>query len=108
MSNKVESMSTNIRALPVPRTTEAANEDAAAKAVEAIRLLIRQEIHIIESERNASPEPVNEELTVEEVARIKKVKPRTIYDWIKAEPPKIKFHRTPSGRLRFYRRDVEA
>lgn len=99
-------MSTNLRALPQRPQDEATVEE---KAIEALRLLIRQEIVAIERERaNAAPQPESkQELTVEEVARLKRVKPRTIYEWIKADPPRLKFHRTPSGRIRFYRRDVE-
>ena len=44
-------------------------------------------------------------LTVRDVARIKGVKPRTVYDWVREE--RIPYHRTPGGHIRFYRRHVE-
>jgi excisionase family DNA binding protein len=99
-------MSTNIRALPTRRIDPQDEQGAAEKAVEAIRLLIRQELISIERER-AQPEPEDrKELTVEQVAEIKNVKPRTVYDWVREG--KVKCHRTAGGRLRFFRRDVES
>jgi excisionase family DNA binding protein len=56
------------------------------------------------------PRP-DDELTVRDVARMKSVEPRTVYDWVKRHKEGeggLKFHHTPGGQLRFYRRDVEA
>jgi excisionase family DNA binding protein len=47
----------------------------------------------------------DEELTVKELAAMKGVQSRTVYDWIKEK--RIPFHYTPGGRLRFYRRHAE-
>jgi excisionase family DNA binding protein len=47
----------------------------------------------------------DEELTVKDVARIKKVAPRTVYDWVATD--RIKFHHTPGGQLRFYRKHLD-
>jgi excisionase family DNA binding protein len=61
-----------------------------------------------EAERRAvTPEPDrDEELTVKQVATLKNVKPRTVYDWVAQK--RIQFHYTPGGQLRFYRRHVES
>jgi excisionase family DNA binding protein len=97
-------MSSNIRALPTRQTEQ--DQDVTERALEGLRLLIRQEI-VAYAQACAEPEPLdNEELTVEQVARIKKVKTGTVYVWVREGL--IKVHRTPAGRLRFYRRDVES
>lgn len=74
---------------------------------EALRQLIREELNAIRAEepRPAEKEDSDEELTVKQVARMKGVKPRTVYDWVREK--RIPFHKTPGGRLRFYRRHVE-
>lgn len=97
-------MSSNIRALPTRQAEQ--DQDIAENLLESIRLLIRQEI-VSHEQARAEPEPTgNEELTVEQVAQVKRVKPGTVYGWVREGL--IKYHRTPSGRLRFYRRDVES
>lgn len=58
------------------------------------------------AEQQAGGARPDEELTVKQVAAIKKVEPRTVREWVKAG--RIPFHRTPSGQLRFYRRHVDA
>jgi excisionase family DNA binding protein len=60
-----------------------------------------------EAERRAreTPPGQDEVLTVKQVAQLKGVKPRTVYDWVAQK--KIQFHYTPGGHLRFYRRHVE-
>lgn len=74
---------------------------------EALRELIREELRAMRAEE---PGPVeekggDEELTVRELATLKGVRPRTVYDWVRER--RIPFHRTPGGRLRFYRRHAE-
>ena len=60
-----------------------------------------------EAERRASqPTPLpDEELTVRQVAELKGVKPRTVYDWVSQK--RVPFHHTPGGQLRFYRRHLD-
>jgi excisionase family DNA binding protein len=74
---------------------------------EALRRLIREELRSMQSEESESVEEKDgdEELTVSELAEMKGVKPRTVYDWVKEN--RIPCHRTPGGRLRFYRRHAE-
>ncbi|HEX3558259.1 MAG TPA: helix-turn-helix domain-containing protein [Pyrinomonadaceae bacterium] len=48
----------------------------------------------------------DDELTANDVARIKGVTARTVRDWVKQG--RIPHHRTPSGQFRFYRRHVDA
>jgi excisionase family DNA binding protein len=74
---------------------------------EVLRQLIREELRSMQSEESKSVEEkdADEELTVKDVARLKGVKPRTVYDWVKEK--RIPFHYTPGGRLRFYRRHAE-
>lgn len=74
---------------------------------EALRQLIREELRAMQAEE---PEPSekkdgDEELTVKELAEMKGVKARTVYGWVREK--RIPFHRTPGGRLRFYRRHAE-
>jgi excisionase family DNA binding protein len=76
---------------------------------EALRQLIREELRAMQVEE-PEPEPAekkdgDEELTVKELATMKGVRPRTVYDWVREK--RIPFHRTPGGRLRFYRRHAE-
>ena len=47
----------------------------------------------------------DEELTVKQVAALKNVKPRTVYDWV--AQGRIRHHHTPGGQLRFYRRHLD-
>jgi excisionase family DNA binding protein len=74
---------------------------------EALRQLIREELRAMQSEESKTVEEKggDEELTVREVAKLKGVKPRTVYGWVAEK--RILFHRTPGGQLRFYRRHVE-
>ena len=74
---------------------------------EVLRRLIREELRAMRAEGSESVEKKDgdEELTVNELAAMKGVKPRTVYDWVREE--RIPFHRTPGGRLRFYRRHAE-
>jgi excisionase family DNA binding protein len=74
---------------------------------EALRQLIREELRAMQTEESESVEKKDgdEELTVKELAEMKGVKPRTVYDWVREK--RIPFHRTPGGRLRFYRRHAE-
>ena len=71
---------------------------------EILRRLIREELCAIQAEesRPAEEKDGDEELTVNELAAMKGVRPRTVYDWVREK--RIPFHRTPGGRLRFYRR----
>lgn len=74
---------------------------------EALRELIREELRAMQTEESESVEKKggDEELTVKELATMKGVKSRTVYDWVRER--RIPFHRTPGGRLRFYRRHAE-
>ncbi len=74
---------------------------------EALRQLIREELRSMQAEgpESAEKKDGDEELTVKELAEMKGVKPRTVYDWVRER--RIPFHRTPGGRLRFYRRHAE-
>lgn len=65
------------------------------------RLLVK----LLAEDRAESPK-LDEELTVKQVAAIKKVEPRTVREWAKRK--RIISHRTPAGQLRFYRRHVDA
>ena len=47
----------------------------------------------------------DEELTVKQVAALKNVKPRTVYDWV--AQGRFRRHHTPGGQLRFYRRHLD-
>lgn len=74
---------------------------------EVLRRMIREELRAM---RDEEPKPVeekdgDEELDVKELAAMKGVQPRTVYDWVREK--RIPFHRTPGGRLRFYRRHAE-
>jgi excisionase family DNA binding protein len=74
---------------------------------EALRQLIREELRAMQAEgaEPAEKKDGDEELTVKELAAMKGVKPRTVYDWVREK--RIPFHYTPGGRLRFYRRHAE-
>ena len=74
---------------------------------EALRQLIREELRAMQVEelRPVDEKEGDEELTVKELATMKGVRPRTVYDWVREK--RIPFHRTPGGRLRFYRRHAE-
>ena len=72
--------------------------------LQALREEMRRIARVEASARQ--PPPTEEVLTVREVAEIRKVKPRTVYSWV--EKRRIPFHHTPTGKLRFYRKDVEA
>lgn len=74
---------------------------------EVLRQLIREELRSIQAEESKPVEEKDgdEELTVKQVAKMKGVQPRTVYDWV--DKKRIPFHRTPGGRLRFYRRHAE-
>lgn len=74
---------------------------------EALRQLIREELRAMQNEdsKPAEKKDGDEELTVKQVADLKGVKPRTVYDWVAQK--RIQFHYTPGGRLRFYRRHAE-
>ena len=74
---------------------------------EALRQLIREELRAMHAEEPgpAEKKDCDEELTVKELAAMKGVQPRTVYDWVREK--RIPFHRTPGGRLRFYRRHAE-
>jgi excisionase family DNA binding protein len=74
---------------------------------DVLRQLIREELRAVLSEDSEAAEKKDgdEDLTVKEVAAIKGVQPRTVYDWVKEK--RIQFHYTPGGRLRFYRRHAE-
>ena len=74
---------------------------------EVLRQLIREELRAVLSEESepAEKRDGDEEMTVKELAAMKGVKPRTVYDWVAQK--RIPFHYTPGGRLRFYRRHVE-
>ncbi|MFL6283542.1 MAG: helix-turn-helix domain-containing protein [Pyrinomonadaceae bacterium] len=74
---------------------------------EALRQLIREELRAMQNEdsKPAEKKDGDEELTVKEVAQMKGVKPRTVYDWVREN--RIPHHYTPGGRLRFYRRHAE-
>jgi excisionase family DNA binding protein len=74
-----------------------------------IEQLIEEGVKRAEAERTpTAPKSGEEELTVRDVMRIKRVSERTVREWVNAEPPKLRHHRTPGGHLRFYRADVEA
>jgi len=75
--------------------------------IEALRQLIREELRAMQAEESKPLEEKggDEELTVKQVAMMKGVQPRTVYDWVKEK--RIPFHYTPGGRLRFYRRHAE-
>jgi excisionase family DNA binding protein len=74
---------------------------------EALRQLIREELRAVLSKESepAETKAGDEELTVAQLAEMKGVQPRTVYDWVKEK--RIPFHYTPGGRLRFYRRHAE-
>jgi excisionase family DNA binding protein len=74
---------------------------------EVLRQLIREELRAMQAEESEPAETKDgeEELTVKDMAKLKGVKPRTVYDWVKEK--RIPFHYTPGGRLRFYRRHAE-
>jgi excisionase family DNA binding protein len=74
---------------------------------EALRQLIREELRAMQADVSepAEKKDGDEELTVKELAAMKGVQPRTVYDWVKEK--RIPFHYTPGGRLRFYRRHAE-
>jgi excisionase family DNA binding protein len=74
---------------------------------EVLRQLIREELRALRDEdsKPADTKGSDGELTVKELAQMKGVKPRTVYDWVKEK--RIPFHYTPGGRLRFYRRHAE-
>jgi excisionase family DNA binding protein len=73
---------------------------------EELEPVVRRLLVKLLAEERAGASGPDEELTVRQVAEIKKVEPRTVRDWVKNG--RIKFHRTPSGQLRFYRRHVDA
>lgn len=68
---------------------------------ERARQIARDEI----AARSPQDKPTDEELTVRQVAKLKGVEPRTVYDWVARK--RIPFHYTPGNQLRFYRRHVE-
>ena len=72
---------------------------------QAIREMIREELRAFEAERAARPKSPDDELTVREVAALKKVSTRTVYAWV-AEG-RLTPRRTPGGHLRFSRLEVE-
>ena len=74
---------------------------------EVLRQLIREELRAMQvnASQPAEEKGGDEELTVKELAAMKGVRPRTVYDWVREK--RIPFHYTPGGRLRFYRRHAE-
>jgi excisionase family DNA binding protein len=74
---------------------------------EVLRRLIREELSAMQADASKPVEEKDgdEELTVKELAAMKGVRPRTVYDWVREK--RIQFHYTPGGRLRFYRRHAE-
>ena len=76
--------------------------EVAAAIIETARRAAREEV---DSRLPARPSG-EEELTVKQVAELKGVKPKTVYEWKDREL--LPFHTTPTGRVRFYRADVEA
>jgi hypothetical protein len=68
---------------------------------ERVRKLVREEL----SARMPARLAVEEELTARQVAKMKGVKPKTVYEW--KDKGLLKSHTTPTGRIRFYQRDVE-
>jgi excisionase family DNA binding protein len=74
--------------------------DVLAAFDERVRRIMR------ETQCPAQPAPArDEELTVKQVAALKGVRPRTVYDWVAQK--RIRFHHTPGGQLRFYRRHLD-
>jgi excisionase family DNA binding protein len=72
------------------------------EAREVLRELIREEI----AAARLSAPPVDEgDLTVRDVAKLRGVTSRTVYEWVSRRL--IRYKRTPSGRLRFARADVD-
>lgn len=71
-------------------------------AREILREIVREEVA---SYMAYVQPPLEEELTLAEVAKLKKVSKRTVYDWV--EKNIVTFKRTPGGQLRFTRKDVE-
>jgi len=66
------------------------------------RKIVREELSARFKDRPA----VEDELTVKQVAEMKGIKPKTVYEW--KDKGLLPFHKTPTGRVRFYRRDVES
>ncbi len=75
--------------------------------VDVLRRLIREELRAALSEESKPDEKKDgdEELTVAQLAEMKGVRPRTVYDWVREK--RIPHHYTPGGRLRFYHRHAE-
>lgn len=73
---------------------------------EDLEPVVRRLLVKLLAEERAEVSKPDEELTVKQVAEIKRVTQRTVRDWVKQG--RITYHRTPSGQLRFYRRHVDA
>ena len=88
--------------------SEQTNEQAAVRALlqtPAAREVIA-EIFRAEFAKMQTSAPDDEEvLTVREVARAKRVSPRTVYGW--ASSNLIRHSKTPGGQLRFKRSEVD-
>jgi excisionase family DNA binding protein len=72
------------------------------EAREVVRELIREEIA---AARLSAPPADESDLTVKDVAKQRGVTERTVYEWVSRGI--IRHKRTPSGRLRFSRADVD-
>lgn len=64
---------------------------------EALRQLIREELRAMQAEgsKPAEGKDGDEELSIKQVAEMKGVRPRTVYDWVREG--RIPFHRTPGA-----------
>lgn len=62
---------------------------------------------VIEKRLNARDRqtPRDEELTVREVAKLKNVSERTVYEWVNNN--KIPSHKTPGGGIRIFRSEID-
>jgi excisionase family DNA binding protein len=88
-------------------STERTTEELSVELAALIERIVERVVERREAERRAveSPPARDEELTVKQVAALKGVRPRTVYDWVAQK--RIPFHYTPGGQLRFYRRHLD-
>jgi excisionase family DNA binding protein len=78
------------------------------RLIAILRELVREEVRAQLAERGQAHilEVEGETLlTVREVAKLKRVSERTVYDWVARD--KVRPRRTPSGQLRFKWEDIE-
>lgn len=86
---------------------ERTTEELSVELADLIERIVERVVERREAERRAadSAPDRDEELSVKQVAALKGVKPRTVYDWVAQK--RILFHYTPGGQLRFYRRHLD-